>query len=272
VSAHLDTDALADVLAGLGQPEHLDGCADCQAALADLSTAMTAVTSALAQLPDPIVPDDLSARLDAAIAAERRGDAPVPPARSTTVTPLDVGRPGLPRWTKAAGGLAVAAGLVVGLVLVTHGSSASKSTSAESAPAIARNDTGRAYTKDPTTLTSGLKALLKGNAPKQVAPAAGAAPLNPSTQKSAGADSFSSVDALAPLRGKDALAACLASLSDPNDPGIPLALDYGTFEGAPALLVILPSAKAGTVLAFFVGPECGAADSHLLYYEKVTAP
>lgn len=285
--SHLDTDALADVLAGLGQPAHLDECADCQTSLTQLSTAMASVTVALAELPDPVVPAHLVERLDAALASERgeqsMAEAPAPsgtpaliaPARSATVTPIDVKSSGLPSWTKAAGGLAVAAGLVVGVVLVANKGGRTRDATSSASAEIARNDTGRAYTKDRAALSGELKALLKGNAPRQeAAPALGAAPLNPTSQQSAKADTraLSDVDALAPLRGKEGLAACLTSLSDPADPGIPRALDYGTFEGQPALLVILPSAKPNTVLAFFVGPACSAADSHLLYYEKVDVP
>jgi hypothetical protein len=270
VSSHLDLDALADLLAGLEPPAHLAGCTGCQARLAELSTALGSVTQALRALPEPELPAGLTDRLLATLASTAAQASATPPVGApvaaapgtATVVPLAGRRTGTPRWMLAAGGVAAAAAVVVGVfVVVRPGSSGSKATSAPDAPAIARNDTGTAYTKDAASLTAVLPGLLAG---KAVTPK-GAAEL-------AAPQAGSLPDSLAPLRVPATLAACLSSLTDPGDPGLPLALDYGTFDGQPALLVILPAPKPGYVYAYFVGPQCAPADSKLLFFEKIPKP
>ncbi len=287
MSSHLDLDALADVLAGLEPPAHLAGCVDCQARLDELSVAVGSVAAALRALPDPELPVGLTERLLAAVASAPpvpAGPVPAGPAAtaaptSATVVPLAGRRAGAARWMVAAGGLAAAAAVVVGvLVIARPGSSASKATSAADAPTIARNDSGAAYTKDAASLTAALPRLLAGTAVAQPKSATGpevaggslpGATPNPGATS---ADKLASAEGLAPLRVPATLAACLSSLTDPGDPGLPLALDYGTFDGQPALLVILPAPKPGFVYAYFVGPECAPADSKLLFFERVPRP
>ncbi|WP_018654229.1 anti-sigma factor family protein [Actinomadura flavalba] len=78
--AHLDYDVLADLAEGLldearaaSVNEHLDSCAPCR----DLSADLADVSRLLAEAPAPSLPPDLAARIDSALAAESRGDAPV---------------------------------------------------------------------------------------------------------------------------------------------------------------------------------------------------
>jgi hypothetical protein len=274
MTEHLDLDALADVLAQPGEalPEHLTGCADCQAALTALETAVGQVGTALTALPQPPVPDDLAGRLDAAVARERRGAGAAP---ATTVTPLAAAPGRRPRWLLVAGGLAAAAVLVTGGLLAHGGSStpptADRQQATGAAPGIARSSTGNAYAKDGKALAAALPGLLKGDAPAASADA-GATAAESAPKAPAPTRPLASVDPLAALRTSDALASCLASLSDPSDPGVPLALDYATFDGQPALVVVLPATKPDKVDVFVVGAGCSAKDAALLFFTRLPRP
>jgi len=69
-----------------------------------------------------------------------------------------------------------------------------------------------------------------------------------------------------------ALASCLAGLTEVDDTQLPLALDYASFEGKPALAVVLPSDKADKVDVFFVGPTCSQSDAQLLHFARIAKP
>lgn len=277
MSNHLDLDTLADVLAGETESAHLEECESCRAALAELETALTEVASVLAALPDPELPAGLAERLDAAVARERR--ALTAPAVAATVTPLAGRRTSRARFLPVAGGLAAAAVLVVGgIFLVDNTGGSSKSTTATRAQdsSIARNSTGSAYRKDGKLLAAELPALLKGEA-AGLTPAEGAAPLAPSSQADRSATksaplALSEAAPLAALHTTAGLASCLSALSDPSDPGIPLALDYAAFDGQPALVVVLPSATADKVDVFVVGAGCTASDAKLLFFTRLAKP
>lgn len=266
MTAHLDRDALADVLAGEPSDPHLDGCADCRAALAELATAVGQVEAALAALPAPAVPAGAEDRLLAALAQERAG-APSPASAPATVTvmPADAGPAARsrPRWLPVAGGVAAAAVLVTAGVLLSRGGTTTAGRTA-GAPGsqIARSSTGTSYAKDGKALAAALPALLKGEASSSTA-AQGA----PRAATGAAAPA----DPLAALRG-DGLAPCLSSLSDPSDPGVPLALDYAAFEGKPALVVVFPASESGKVDVFVVGARCTAQDADVLFFTRLSKP
>lgn len=276
MSEHLDLDALADVLAGELSSPHLDGCADCQARLSELSDAMSSVTAALAALPEPVVPPDLVAHIDSALARERRAlEAPT----AATVTPLATRRSGSARWLLGGGSIAAAAALVFGGILLFRGDSPDRSTTASVQTAsIARNATGAEYARDGRLLAAELPKLLKGNAPAVATPGAAAAPAAPSggaeeaQTRTLDSGTALTADPMALLRTPAGLAACLASLSDPADPGIPLALDYASFEGQPALVVVLPTSTDDKVDVFVVGAMCSQADSKVLFFTRLTKP
>lgn len=281
MSEHLDLDALADVLAGDGTPEavrHLDGCPACRAALADLEATAPAVSALLAALPEPPEPPDLAVRLEAALAAERtpRPEATGATAASRTVTPLDGRRRDRSRWLPVAAGVAAAAALVVGGVVVLHGSgsgsrgtgtSASSGAAPDKAAGVPTSSTGNDYGKDGVALQHALPALLRADSTARTTDgaASGAAPSRPGAQ-------LSTTDPLHRLRTTPGLAACLAALTDASDPGLPLALDYARFEGAPALVVVLPSSKSDKVDVFVVGAGCSQADAHLLLFTRLPRP
>jgi hypothetical protein len=51
----------------------------------------------------------------------------------------------------------------------------------------------------------------------------------------------------------------------------PLAIDFASYGGQPAVLIVLPGLEAGNLDAWFVGPGCNATDVHLLGYKAVPA-
>jgi len=138
MTRHIRADKLAGYRAGdLGTREsarvraHLDGCARCTAAADDLA----AVSTFLASVPAPPMPDDITARIEAALAAEAasRAASPAVPAARGPV-PAAPGRDGVTRraaarnpkirsggWLRSPVTLRVAAGAAVAIVVLGGG-------------------------------------------------------------------------------------------------------------------------------------------------------
>jgi hypothetical protein len=138
MTRHIRADKLARYRAGdLGTREsarvraHLDGCARCTAAADDLA----AVSTFLASVPAPPMPDDITARIEAALAAEAasRAASPAVPAARGPV-PVAPGRDGVTRraaarnpkiwsggWLRSPVTLRVAAGAAVAAVVLGGG-------------------------------------------------------------------------------------------------------------------------------------------------------
>ena len=265
---HLNLDALADVLAGEPSP-HLEECGQCRAEVGALQAAMGPVATALTGLPDPPPPAGLDERISAALAKERRG---LTGPSAATVTPLASRRP-LTRWLPLSAGIAAAAALVFGGVVLVQRNDRASTSSDKSAAGVAgyrTSSTGADYRKDGTLLARALPSLLGAGAAApqaQAAPAPGAAAVTPETRAG-----LAPVDPLANLRTTQGLASCLTSLSDANAPGLPLALDYASFEGQPALVVVLPASKADKVDVFVVGAGCSKADATVLFFTRLAKP
>jgi hypothetical protein len=265
---HADLDQLADALADGQEPAHLAGCAECRARLVELGTATTAVSGALAALGPPAPPADLAERLAAAIDRER---APAP----TNVLPLQQSR--RTRWLPALGAVAAAAVLVVGGVVLTSGDGGSKGTTADqaSSPSYTVNDTGTDYTA--ASLAAALPGLLSGTptTTSELAQKATDGGATPGSTRASDATTYSAVvppDQLKALRDTAGLATCLASLTDPSESGLPLAVDYAMYQGKPALVVVLPSSKPDKVDVFVVPVGCAKADGSLLYFTRLPRP
>jgi hypothetical protein len=184
------------------------------------------------------------------------------PARP--VASLDKARARRTRLVLAAGGLAAAAVVVVGggLLLSHNATDTHGSPAAASSPRSLRvQDTGTDY-RSPAALQAALPGLLSPptTAPgkAEVTPLRGVAPAAP--------------DPLARLRTPTGLNSCLASLTDPADTSTPLALDYATYKGTPALVVVLPSAKPSKLDIWVVGAGCTQLESNLLLYVKADRP
>ena len=138
MTRHIRADKLASYRAGdLGTREsarvraHLGGCARCTAAADDLA----AVSTLLASVPAPPMPDDITARIEAALAAEAasRAASPAVPAARGPV-PVTPGRDGVTRraavrnpkiwsggWLRSPVTLRVAAGAAVAAVVLGGG-------------------------------------------------------------------------------------------------------------------------------------------------------
>jgi hypothetical protein len=276
VTGHLDLDALADVLAGEPAPAHLAGCADCTAALDELRTAQAKVTGALADLPAVPVPTDVAKRIDSALGAAR-------PQGSVTTLPV---RTAPRRWLPAAAAVVLLlAGSAYALNRLVaqrdHGSATSAAgAKAPAAPTldVVRNNSGANYTgRD--ALAAAVPSLLAGTGSSSQpapAPAGGAGAQQDATVPSGSAPQTQSravADPLAGLRDNAGLADCLLALLPPDDPSVrPLALDYATYRGAPALIVLLPGSRAGKLDIFVVGPGCSRANDSTLFYTSVDKP
>lgn len=282
---HLDLDQLADALAG-EQHEHLAGCGDCTSRLAELQAAEAGVVAALRALPDPAVPADLAARLTAAFTAE----APLAAPRSTvTALPAAVPRR---RWLPAAAAavLVVSAG-GLGYTLVTGSTSGGGSDTASSdsgsvggaAADLVLSTSGTDYA-DPAAVTGALPRILAGTAETSLTDsAAGTAPApaeaappdagRSSSEVPAPAAAMAAPDPLARLRTPAGLQDCLSAVLPPEEPDLrPLALDYASYQGQPALAVLLPDPDPAKVSVFVVGPDCAAADAKVLGFLRVDAP
>lgn len=293
---HLDLDELADVLAQDAPNPHLASCAQCSSALTELRAAELAVSAQLAALDLPPLPTDLAARLDAALR-----DQAVPAVEGASVTTLPVAREGRSaastRWLAAAAASVLLLGGIGFGITQLSGSDAGSNTSANGGAAdstlavpglnLVRNDTGNEY-GDRAALTAAVPGLIAGTAASQRAAGAaansmGAPPAADSmaapAPKSAASgepktESFQmAADPLARLREDAGLANCLLALLPPDDASVqPLALDYGTYKGAPAMVVVLPGAVSGKLDVFIVGPACSQANDSTLFYTSVSAP
>lgn len=261
MNEHLDLDALADLAAGEGGDdvrEHATRCDDCRARAAELSAATASVSAALAVLasePLPPEPADLAARVDAALA----GESASPGGRAAApgdVLPLAPRRT-RSRWLPALAGVAAAAALVTGAAVLTQQDD-DEGPATTAAPSSLTRSSGQDYTK------AGLAAAVPGLlADTSAAAADSAAPE---------ALSATTVDPLARLRTDEGLASCLAGVLPPDGDDLPLAVDYAAFEGRPAIVVLLPTSRAGTVDAYVLGAGCSQADAQLLYFTRVKTP
>jgi hypothetical protein len=282
---HLDLDQLADVVAGeapLGAQEHVAGCVQCRADLDELVGADTAVREQLAALAAIPLPTDVADRLTAALDAEGAADSPAAGTGAATVTPFPgAADAGPAKWLAAAAAVVVLlGGGSYGISRLGHGSggagSASSGAGADKAAAapelsLARNSSGTDY-RDRATLAAALPDLLAGR--RQPAPAAAQLQGNaPSARAGANTRSVPGADPLAPLRDDKGLAECLLALLPPDDPSVqPLALDYASFRGRPALVVVMPAGTPNKLDVFVVGPTCSRANDSVLFYTSVDRP
>lgn len=278
-AAHLDLDALADVLAGeAGSDEsaHLQGCASCASRLAELEAADARVVAVLAALPPPPVPADLTERLAAALERE----APLSRGRAG-VTTLPVASPRRRTWLPAAAAaVLLVSGAGLGWSLVGSGDDSSDEAATAGADlAVTASGTDWA---DPAAVTTALPGVLAGSpeaalsrqSVKDSGDAAGGAADSQLAESDAATTAMSAVDELERLRTPDGLAACLAGLQGGPDeaPVEPLALDYATYGGVAALAVVVPDPDPAKLSVFVVGPTCAQADPALLHFVRVDAP
>ena len=286
-SAHPGFERLAELEEGLLDPadaarvsDHAAGCTECRAQQAELER----TRSLLGALPVEGMPADVAARLDRALAG---ADSP----RSTTVVPLQASRR---RWTSrplAAGLGAAAATVAVVVALVVTNNSGGQSTggAAEHATAAGAGSAANSVLDGLTTTASGTNYTagnLATTVPQLVGtPAAtmsraapggssGDASTRTSTPRPLAAAGTSAPTIPAALRrlhdSPAALQNCVLGVEAGGRVQRPLAIDFARYQGAPAVLVVLPGLSAGFVDAWFVGPACSKADAHLLGYKAIS--
>lgn len=276
-SEHLDLDHLADLDEDLLAPaetaaaqEHLADCSHCRQRRADLG----ATRALLSSLPAEPMPTAVVARIDAALAA----------LPSTTIVPLTPKRrswrahPTMAGLGAAATVAALVAALVVARTSSHHSNSDSGSTqaaggAASQAPLALPEATTSGTDYTPTNLASTVPDLLH----PQLATLGGAAPNNASPSTSSGETAKSSAVPAALTRlysSPAALQDCVRKVEQGGPLVKPLAIDFATYQGKPSLLILLPplsSAPAGTVGAWFVGPNCDGTFDDLQTYLTVPA-
>ncbi len=231
-------------------------------ALADADDAF--VRSLLADLPEVTMPAEVAARIHGALDAEPRQPLATPLAAETavgTVVPLAPRRARLAPLARilpaAAALILVAGGLVFGwqaLRGVGSDSATGGATRDAAGPEsgyTAPTRTGTAYTK--AALPDQVRALLSG--------AGGGASPASVAKDLAGAGGL--------LDSPDRLASCLAAVEEGGPTVLPLAVDAGTFEGRPALVIVLPSTQPGARDVFVVAAGCSQADAQLLHFARV---
>ena len=275
-SAHPGFERLAELDEGLLDSadaervaEHAAGCAHCRDEQAQLNRTRTLLGS----LPDEPLPADIAARLDAALADAASTQST--PAQAT-VLPLDAQRRRR-RIPPAAAGLGAAAAIaaVVAILVVGHGSGGGHTGTPEQTSALGAagadtvlsnlttTESGTDYTSK--NLDSTVPPLVGGPhlAMTQIAP-------QPNTGAGARPKAAALPAALAHLHDSpDALRSCILGVEAGGAIERPLAIDFARYQGAPALLVVLPGLSAGFVDAWFVGAACSEADAHLLGYKAI---
>jgi hypothetical protein len=250
------------------------------------------VRGLLAGLPAVAVPPDLSERLDAALREAARL-----PAAAPTVVPL-AGRARRAASTRlleiAAAVLVLAVGTVAGVkALSGSGDHRAVSTAAAAAAATTQSaltHSGHVYTD--ATLVTDVRALAAGRPltagpPLSTDTGGVAARGSTGTPYSAASPTARSPEATGPgsapspqtrspgplFTSAAALVPCLAAVEDGLPAAVqPVALDQGSYQGLPVLVVVLPGSvdPQTTYDVFVVGAGCGQAnDAHLVFYRSV---
>jgi hypothetical protein len=240
---------------------------------------------------DPGMPEHVVARLDAALAEERRAaaaagasalgtpalgesvaggaedpdEATTPGFAPVTVLPQQRRRPD--RSTRALQWLvgAAAAVLVVGGVgAVVRGTFSTSSDSAATAAGGQLLASGTAYSKD--TLAEQARALVAEPTSVSTDGEAAAPELAPGTD---GRDT--SAEPGSASNGLD-LPGCLQQLTGTTGTD-PLAVDRATYEGRAAVVIVLASTDApGSLDVWVVAPTCRLGDDAFVEFQRVTAP
>lgn len=255
------------------------------------------VTGLLAGLPAVTMPADVAARLDAALTA--LGPFAADPIAAQTVVPISAAPSHPSRWRNprvlqaAAGLVLVLAAGVLGIKALTSHSSSDESTAfgaaasapQAQAPVLRTNHAYSAATlaTDVHSLVSGklapyglLSSTAGGASPAQTpaapAPSAGT-PISAGAEASTTPEPKAIAPALTALTANaTSLAPCIALIEDGLPTAVsPIAVDAGTYDGQPALIVVLPgSDDPNSYDVWIVGPTCGKNnDAALIRYQSV---
>jgi len=295
-SGHLTPELLADLAEGLldatsaqHATAHLDHCSLCQAVQASLRD----VSSTLAALPTPSMPDDVEARILSALP----GAAGEQPTSATTVVPLAAERTRRRGWAGPSLGIAasVAGVLLVGGLLypaltsndgdgptaATSDSDSSRSAAAEDAltSLFDASNSGTKYDEDRLSAQVGAlvqeRELQLSGATPSGSPADTAEPEQTSAYNTDKADAVGAgkLARAAPMATDPAAAqACLEEYLGAPDV-VPLAIDIGWFQGKLAAIIVLPSStNPDKAEVWIVDPGCSGPDSVVLYFANIPLP
>ena len=286
---------------------HLAGCDRCSALSRDLG----GVTTLLASADPPPMPEDLTARIASAIAAESARRAAAPDAGTAPdVGTAPAGRhhraPRRPRITPrvALGGLAAAAAVVLvagGLYEVVGRSGSTANSAASGVPAAARPATrspgneamlpalpasgpalqyqrsGRKDSITPiTTSTNFTKAELASQVTAEVKKyGAGFTKTGPNAESPGGSGTESPAAVPREQTGTfaDIPVLALRGCVDRIAAGsLVLLVDVARYSGAPATVIVTEAAETGPMQIWVVGTGCSASSSDVLQRAVVTAP
>ncbi|MFF2007738.1 anti-sigma factor family protein [Streptomyces sp. NPDC058195] len=275
---HPDVTEISDLAEGLLPPpreaevrEHLDGCEPC----GDVHASLIEIRELLGSVPAPHpMPDDVAARIDAALAAEAphvsRETEPSASEAETSAAQKPKGETGSPsrpsgrprattgpgrrpvrRRRRAVLGAALGAAVVGVSVLILQSVQSSPDSSAVKA-ADHRTEPGATSEGDfaESTLESRVQSLLRSADTKQPKAVEG----TESEKQAPSADSRTT--AQTPLRTPTiSVPPCVERGTGRNAPA--LALEEGTYEGTAAFLVVLPHpSDASRVQAYVVDASC----------------
>ena len=229
------------------------------------------VRSLLAELPAVAMPDDVVARIQAALAAEPDVELTAQdlPAAATTVVPLaSRRRTSTPRLLQAAAAVVlVAGGGIFAVKALHHSSDESSSTAGVAAAAPANGDsslpplvTASGHDYSAGTMSGSVLALDSAASGRSAASAATPAP---------------ETAFMVPLTKDSALLTrCIASLqSNPVLPQRAISVDIGTFDHKPAVVVVVQSTDPKILTTYVTTPQCGTtSEPAILYYVNVQRP
>lgn len=257
--AHLDYDVLADLAEGLLEDDeaasvnaHLDSCAGCR----DLSADLADVSRLLAEASVPSMPADLAERIDTAIAAESLNNA--------TVVSMEQRRGRRPWRVLSAAAAAVVVlggGAAVGTIAFNevnsdsgtavappHDNSSSEEPGAEQGGPGTNGVAPRTAAPSPAR---GFKVASSGTDYRAATLGAQVGTLLTARQKlSAGA---------APPGPQ--LKGCVYAVTEGQKPSL---VDQAKYEGNPAIVIATHGDESGKWDVWVVGPDCSAADQHVL--------
>lgn len=277
-TGHVDLDTLSDLEEGLAGTQvevaartHLDSCDECRERLSRLRTTRALLTA----LPAEQMPEQVREQVDAALA--RAAEEP-----SRTVVPL--ARRGRAWNSPAVAGAAAAAAVVVlvgALVAgnVIHRGRSSGTTNTPSAASAGGNATATApvQTKEWSTganysaanLPTLVPRLLQGTPPAlsgtTASPTDG---LSASSGKQAVASPRSGFTQDQLRASPAALQACATALAD-GVPTTPVAVDFASFAGKPAVILVLPTPSHPALLDVWVVRSTCSASSLDVYFQRV---
>jgi hypothetical protein len=281
-AGHPDVTEIADLSEGLVAPDraqelrrHLDACTAC----ADVHASLEEIRSLLGSAPEPEgMPDDVAARIDAALAAERTADGRedgVHVSRETAAARPAADRPAPRPEAHRPAGRATGAGTGPGRTSRTPGARrrfgmlATACTAAAvvvaSALLAALQDDRKSHTTAQDRPSTSADTFSEGTLQQQVARLLGPAEQTHGTTQAphgfgASSDAGGAAGTGHPNVLKSAPTASVPAcvLQGIRTPDSPLAAERGTYAGKDAYLVVLPdpSGDATRVTAFVVDATC----------------